>query len=94
MSSPYFSLEQMARLRDSARRLEVQAAEYEETLATLLATSGTHPDVASSLRLAARQHHVAASRLVLDLGHRRDRPDGELSLRHAVLVVRRLPGQS
>ncbi len=86
MSLP-FSLEQLARLRDSARRLEEQAAESEATLGNLLDTARLHPDVAGRFRLAAHEHHVAASRLVVDLGDRRDWGGGERSLRHAVLVV-------
>ena len=85
--SLHFSLEQMARLRDSARRLEDQATESEKTLAGLLFTANLHPDVAARMRLAAREHQIAATRLVADLGDRRDRPDGERSLQHAVLVV-------
>lgn len=87
MSALHFSLEQTARLRDSARRLEEQAAESEDTLKTLLDSANLHPDVAGRLRLAAHEHHVAATRLVADLGDRRDRGDGQRSLGHAVLVV-------
>lgn len=85
--SSHFSLEQMARLRDSARRLEGQAAASEEALAQLLDATHLDPDEASRLRLAAHEHHVAATRLVVDLGDRQARPDGERSLQHAVLVV-------
>lgn len=87
MSSLHFSLEQMARLRDSARRLEAQAAANEESLSMVLANPPLDVDTASRLRAAAREHHVAATRLVLDLGDRQERPDGERSLGHAVLVV-------
>jgi CheY-like chemotaxis protein len=77
----------MARLRDNARRVEEQAADSERTLGILLDSTQLPPSVAAGLRLAAREHHVAATRLVVDLGDRRDRPDGERSMRHAVLVV-------
>ena len=87
MSSLHFSLEQMARLRDSARRLEGQAAASEASLSALLANPQPNSDTAGRLRAAAREHHIAASRLVMDLGDRQERPDGERSLSHAVLVV-------
>jgi CheY-like chemotaxis protein len=85
--SLYFSLEQMARLRDSARRLESQAAAHEEALGLLLDNAKLDATTTGQLRASAREHHVTATRLVTDLGDRRDRPDGERSLRHAVLVV-------
>lgn len=86
--SLHFSLEQMARLRDSARRLEAQAAESEATLDTLLATAtGLHPDAAGRLRLAAHEHHVAATRLAFDLGDRPDRHESERAVACAVLVA-------
>lgn len=85
--SLHFSLEQMARLRDTARRLEAQAADSEDSLGKLLDDPHIGLETADRLRLAAREHHVTATRLVLELGDRRDRPDGERSLRHAVLVA-------
>lgn len=85
--SLYFSLEQMARLRDSARRLETQASAHEEALGLLLDNARIDATTSGRLRAAAREHHIAASRLVIDLGDYRDRPDGQRSLRHAVLVV-------
>jgi len=87
MSSLHFSLEQMARLRDCARRLESQAAANEDALTLLLANSRIDGDTAGQLRAAAREHRIAASRLTVDLGDRQDRPDGERSMHHAVLVV-------
>jgi CheY-like chemotaxis protein len=85
--SLHFSLEQMARLRDNARRLESQAAANEEALNALLVSAQVEADRASRLCAAARKHHVAATRLVAELGDRQARPDGERSMRHAVLVV-------
>ena len=79
MSSLHFSLEQMARLRDSARRLEGQAAANEESVSMLLANPVLDGDTAGRLRSAAREHHIAATRLAKDLGDRQERPDGERS---------------
>jgi two-component system, cell cycle response regulator DivK len=43
--------------------------------------------VARQLCLSAREHHLATSRMVTDLGERQARPSGEQSLSHAVLVA-------
>jgi CheY-like chemotaxis protein len=44
-------------------------------------------EVARGLCLSAREHHLATSRMVTDLGERQARPSGERSLSHAVLVA-------
>ena len=87
MSSLHFSLEQMARLRDSARRLETQAAAYEDALGRLLHDATLDATTSADLRAAAREHHITASRLVMDLGDSPVRADGQRSVRHAVLVA-------
>lgn len=79
----HFSLEQMARLREDARLLVVQAADHERSLHTLLANAELDlrngpPEhrarqrqavtVATQLCLDARAHQIAVGRVVVDLG--------------------------
>jgi CheY-like chemotaxis protein len=93
MAAP-FSLEHIARVRDSARRLLMRATEQEGEIRKLLAAAeasieGSRADdvaVARALCLAAREQTLAAERLVNDLGGSQ-RPSGEASLGIAVLVV-------
>lgn len=87
----YFSLEQMARLREDARQLAEDAAEAEADLNALLAGSAQDSPATQrglrALRVLARQHHVSLERLVTDLGDRRPSPSRERPRPHAVLVA-------
>jgi CheY-like chemotaxis protein len=71
----YFSLEQIARLRQDARQLAEDAGETETELNALLAKSSSDSPSTQlglgALCLLARKHHIALDRLVTDLGERR-----------------------
>lgn len=86
----YFSLEQIAWLRDDARQLAEHAGNTEAELNALLAQSANDsPSTQRALRaltVLARQHHIALDRLVADLGDRRA-PATPGPLPRAVLIV-------
>jgi CheY-like chemotaxis protein len=82
-----FSYEHIAHLRDIAAAVDDQAVGHEIALGRVLNDGGLSQTLASDLRRAARAHCVSTGRLVSELGHRQDRPGGERSLPHAVLVV-------
>lgn len=124
--APYFSLEQVARIRDGARLLAMEAADQEEELGRFLNTteqdlrtmqlaladpieltqsaldamsaalcalsvkSAATVRVARQLWLDSREHHLAAKRLVGDLGDRHAL-SATATPPHAVLVVDQYP---
>jgi CheY-like chemotaxis protein len=73
-----------------ANKFEVTQTSLDRLLSALRAQvvrSTASVDAARRLCLHARENHLSASRLATELGDRRDRPAGERSLRHCVLVV-------
>jgi CheY-like chemotaxis protein len=82
-----FSNDHIARLRDIAASLDRQALAQERALSDCLDAAGVVTDASVSLRRAAREHSSATARLVAELGDRRDRGPGEISLPHSVLVA-------
>lgn len=86
MAAP-FSLDDLARVRLAAQRLADRTAEHEGALHAYLSGASLSIDSANQLCLEAKANHVAAERLVADLGGPGRAETDDTRRRLGVLVV-------